>query len=418
MPEKFFLEGYGCSLNRAETEQAAGHLEASGLKQVSRPEEAAIILVNTCAVKEQTETRMISRIKALFAIAEKTNARLIVFGCLPKINSEKISEISKKIIQAGPDLKELSKKLGIKEISFSPEAPQKKSSKFVSIIPIARGCLGNCSFCATKNARGKLESHSIEQIRKKFFAETKKPCEVWLTAQDCGCYGFDIGTSLPCLLKKLLESKNDFRIRIGMMNPQNALRIADKLLPLFRDKRLYRFFHIPLQSGSDKILKKMNRPYSKKQFFLLIKKIRKTIPDAMISTDIIAGFPGETEKNFAETVKAVKLLKADIVNVSRFGSRPGTAAEKMPLQLHGRHKKNRSRILSELQKKISLQKNLSLLGTVQEIFVSEKGKKGNFVGRPVSYRPVVIEKNFLGKTLKIRVSNVFPHFVFGKITKD
>jgi MiaB-like tRNA modifying enzyme len=418
MPEKFFIEGYGCSLNKADTEQITWHLEASGLKQVSKPEQAAIIIVNTCAVKEQTENRMISRTKALFEISKKTKAKLIVFGCLPKINSKKVSEISKKIILVGPSLEQLSKQLGIPKISFSPELPQKKSNEFISILPIARGCLGNCSFCATKNARGKLKSYSVNRIKKRFEAETKKPCEVWLTAQDCGCYGFDIGTSLPELLKELLKSKNNFRIRIGMMNPHHALRIANDFLPLFRDARLYRFFHVPLQSGSDRILKKMNRPYSKKQFFLLIKKIRKALPDATISTDIIAGFPSETEKDFEETLKAVKTLKPDIINISRFGARPGTTAQKMLLQLHGRDKKKRSRVLSELQKKIALERNQKLFGTPQKIFVSEKGPKGNFVGRTVSYKPVVIKENLLGKFAKIRVSNVFSQFVFGKILND
>ncbi|MDD5148199.1 MAG: tRNA (N(6)-L-threonylcarbamoyladenosine(37)-C(2))-methylthiotransferase [Candidatus ainarchaeum sp.] len=414
----FFIEGYGCSLNKADTEQITAYLEASGLKEAKKPESAGIIILNTCAVKEPTENKMLARAAALWKTALKKKAKLVVFGCLPKINSAGIFGISEKIVQCGPNLEELSKALGIKEHEFSPSLKQKRSNKFVSIIPIARGCTGNCSFCATKFARGSLRSYPIEAIKQKFELETEKPCEVWLTAQDCGCYGFDAGTSLPALLKALLKSRNKFRIRIGMMNPHHALKIAGELLPLFSDKRLYRFFHIPLQSGSDKILKKMNRPYSRKQFFSLVKKIRKALPDAAISTDIIVGFPSETERDFEETIKAVKSLKPDIVNISRFGARPGTPAARMRLQLDGREKKKRSRILSGLQKKIALKKNISLIGTKQEIFVSERGKKGNFVGRAVSYKPVVIEKDLLGKFVKITVSGAFSGFVFGKLLED
>ena len=414
MKKKVFIEGYGCSLNKAETEQITGFLESSGFQIVSKPEKAGTIIINTCAVKEPTENRMLARIKHMKKISKK-NSRLIVFGCLPKISPQKISEISNDIVKIGPLLEELAKELGIKETAFSPSVKQRHSSKFVSIIPIARGCLGNCSFCATKNARGSLKSYSPEELKKRFFRETKSPKEIWLTAQDTACYGLDIGTSLPELIREFLKSRKKFRIRIGMMNPHHALSMLEDFLPLFEDRRMYRFFHIPLQSGSDSILKKMNRPYSKKDFFLLVKKIRKKLPGAVISTDIIVGFPGETEKDFHETLEAVKKISPDIINISRFGARPNTAAEKMPLQLHGRAKKARSRILSEIQKKISLEKNKSLIGSVQEIFVSEKGQKGNFVGRAVSYKPIVIEKNLLGRFARARIENAFAGFLSGKI---
>ena len=210
MKKTFFIEGYGCSLNKAETEQIAGFLESSGFQIVSKPEKAGTIIINTCAVKEPTENRMLARIKHLKKISKK-NSRLIVFGCLSKINPKKISEISGDIIKIGPNLEELAKELNIKETAFSPRVKQKHSSKFVSIIPIARGCLGNCAFCATKNARGSLKSYSPAELKKKFFRETKIPREIWLTAQDTACYGLDIGTSLPNLLRQFLKSKKKFQ---------------------------------------------------------------------------------------------------------------------------------------------------------------------------------------------------------------
>jgi len=413
MGKTFFLEGHGCSLNQADTEQILGFLKDKGFRPVQKPESAEIIIINACAVKEQTENKMLARIRNLWETASKNNSLLIVFGCLSKINPSKIPDVSKKIIILGPKLSELARILKTETRNFSPEARQEKSNKFISIIPIARGCLGNCSFCATKNARGKLKSYSIESIVKKISSE-KKPCEIWLTAQDTACYGIDIGTTLPGLLKEILKIENDFRIRIGMMNPKHAQKIMKEYLPLFKDKRLYRFFHLPLQSGSDKILKKMNRPYSSKDFVCLVKKIKYALPDAAISTDVIAGFPGETEADFEKTLGIIRKTRPDIINISRFGPRPNTGAEKMPGQLHGREKKKRSRILTELQKKIALKNKQRLLGTEQEIFVAEKGKNNSFVGRNPAYVPVVIKDSSFGAFERVKIVKAFFGYVFGE----
>ncbi|MBN1941530.1 MAG: tRNA (N(6)-L-threonylcarbamoyladenosine(37)-C(2))-methylthiotransferase [Candidatus Diapherotrites archaeon] len=410
MQKLFFIEGYGCSLNHADTEQLTAFLESRNFKISKKPENANFVVINTCAVKEQTENRMLKRIRELWGIAQKNNSKLIVFGCLPKINPEKVSQISSQIIQIGPSLKELSQFLELGSTEFSPSLEQKKSNGFVSIIPIARGCLGNCSFCATRFARGALKSYPIKEICEKIDLE-KKPVEFWLTAQDTACYGIDIGTSLPALLKEIFKSRKKFRVRIGMMNPHYAAKIMPRLLPLFSDKRLYRFFHIPVQSGSDKILEKMNRHYKRSQYLKLVRKIRSKLPDATISTDVIVGFPGETEKDFEQTLSLVKAVKPDIINISRFGARPKTKAAAMKGQLHGRVKKKRSRILTELQKKISIENKEKLVGSVQELFVSEKGPKGNFVGRSVSYKPVVIENDFLGEFVKVKITRAFPNFL-------
>ncbi|MBN2067873.1 MAG: tRNA (N(6)-L-threonylcarbamoyladenosine(37)-C(2))-methylthiotransferase [Candidatus Diapherotrites archaeon] len=406
-----FIEGYGCSLNRSDTEQIQGLLKIKGFSLVKEPEKAGLLIINTCAVKEQTESKMLRRIKELNAVSEKCNSTLIVFGCLPKINPAAVSKVSPGVIQIGPSLEGLSSFLGLQAQAFSPNLAEEKSSPFVSIIPIARGCLGNCSYCAVRNARGQLKSYSISELNRKFKKAVKETPEIWLTAQDTGCYGKDIGSSLPELLKGLLKRKGNFRVRVGMVNPSHLISFLDSYLSLFSDERLYRFFHIPLQSGSNQILKAMSRPYTRAQFIDLVKRIRGQFPDAVIATDVIVGFPGETEKQFRETVSALKETCPDVVNISRFGARPNTPAALMWGQLHGGEKKKRSRILTDLCREISLERNRLFVGEKQKILVTERGPKGNFVGRNQNYKPVVVRKNLLGKFAEVKIKGAFPTYL-------
>ena len=444
---KAFVEGAGCSLNKADTGQIQGILLQNGYSLAEKPEKADLIILNTCAVKEQTEAKMLKRIRQLHKISQKKKIPLIVFGCLPKINPAAISAISKSIVQIGPSLELLCDFLQLPQKCFSPETEEKHSGSTIAILPIARGCLGNCAYCCVKNARGPLKSYPIPVLEKKFrkllsshkafFASQniekqklfvpRKPAgllgslgkncashrEIWLTAQDCGCYGFDNGTNLVELLKTLLRNKGDFRIRIGMVNPGHLKGFLRDYVSLFEDRRLYRFFHLPVQSGSNAVLAAMNRPYKREDFLRIAKEIRECFPDASISTDIIAGFPGETESQFNESVSLVQAAMPDVVNISRFGCRPNTLAAAMPGQLHGREKKKRSRLLSLLCREISLQRNSRLVGTVQEILLDEKGKGNTVVGRSQDYKPVVLQKGRLGAFAKVEIKKAFPTHLLG-----
>ncbi|MEW6294785.1 MAG: tRNA (N(6)-L-threonylcarbamoyladenosine(37)-C(2))-methylthiotransferase [Candidatus Diapherotrites archaeon] len=411
--KKFYLESYGCSLNKADSQAIKALLKEEGFTE-ARPEKAGIIIINACAVKEHTENRMIKRIRELMQAKER-NARLIVFGCLAKINPERVKAISGKIILIEPSLKKLSDFLKIKRKEFSPLLAQCRENKIISIIPIARGCLSACAYCAVKKARGPLKSYPVKEIKKAFEREVKESMEIWITAQDCGCYGFDLGTSLPALIKELLKTKGNYRVRVGMINPQHLKKFFPSYIKLFKDERLYRFFHIPVQSGSNRILKLMNRNYNAEEFIELVKRIRGKFPRATIATDVIAGFPSETEKEFNETLQLIKKLKPDIVNISRFGIRPDTQAEKMEGQIHGRIKKERSRILSLLCRKIALEQNKKFIGRIEECLVSEKGAKKGFIARTSSYKPVVIQDNLLGEFVKLKITEAKPTYLVGTV---
>ncbi|MBN2127191.1 MAG: tRNA (N(6)-L-threonylcarbamoyladenosine(37)-C(2))-methylthiotransferase [Candidatus Diapherotrites archaeon] len=412
----FFLESYGCAMSRNESEMVRGYLEEKGFNETADLIKADFVLINACGVKEITENRMIKRINELFKNKNK-NSKLIVFGCLAKINPERIKKISEEILLAGPDLIELSNLLKINGKNFFPLIPVKRFNNFISIISIAEGCLGKCSYCATVNARGKLKSHSVKEIKNAFERELKTAKEIWLTAQDTGAYGFDLKTNLAELIKELLKVKGDYRIRVGMMNPLHLKKFIDSYIELFSDERLFKFVHLPVQSGSNKILKEMKRGYSSNLFLSLVKKLRKKIPEITVSTDVIVGFPGESEKDFNETVEVLEKSEPGIVNISRYGLRPETAAALMKNQVEGRIKKKRSRILADLCPKYSLKENKKLVGKTVKILVSEKGSRGNFVGRTSNYRPFVVKKDLRGKFVEVKITSAKNSFVSGEIKK-
>jgi threonylcarbamoyladenosine tRNA methylthiotransferase CDKAL1 len=410
--KKYFVEGYGCALNIGETEQISGFLSKNKFKKTDKIKSADYIIINTCSVKMVTEQRMISRIQFLLKEKKKI-AKVIVTGCLAKTNKNQIQKLSKELIVLDTKLESLASVLGIAIQRFSPKIIEEKSHDKISIIPISVGCLGNCTYCATKIARGDLNSYSIKEINDSFKRALKKSKEIWITSQDLGCYGFDIGVTLPDLIKELLKNKGNYRIRLGMMNPMYFKKIRKDLIPLFEDDRLYNFLHMPVQSGSNKILKEMNRGNTK-QFTDAVKYVRKYVPDIRISTDIIVGFPGETKKDFNESLKLIKEIKPNVVNISRFGRRKGTVADTLPNQLTEKEKKERSKELSALVKQVLLEENKKRVGEKCTALVSEKAEKNGFVARTNNYAPVIVESKF-GEIIKLEITEAFSNFFKGKI---
>jgi MiaB-like tRNA modifying enzyme len=261
-----------------------------------------------------------------------------------------------------------------------------------AIIPISTGCLGICTYCITRIARGPLKSFSNEMITKSVknvVSEGYK--EIRLSSQDTAAYGEDIDDKLPNLLKNICALEGDFRIRVGMMNPQNALSNLDDLTDVYKNEKIFKFIHVPFQSGSEKILKGMKRNYSVSDFFKVIDGFRNHFPDITISTDVIVGFPGESDSDFEKTLDLVKKLKPNILNITRFSPRPNTEAIKMDNQIPSRIAKDRSRELTKLHFDISRKINEKFVGEKKRILVAEMGKNKTMMGRTNNYLPVVIE---------------------------
>ncbi|MDD5416995.1 MAG: MiaB/RimO family radical SAM methylthiotransferase, partial [Candidatus Aenigmarchaeota archaeon] len=246
---------------------------------------------------------------------------------------------------------------------------------------------------------------------------SKSGCkEIWITSQDTGAYGLDEydKSQLPDLMNKINDIPKDFMVRIGMMNPNNIKPILTELINSFNNKKMYKFIHIPVQSGSDEILKAMNRKYTALEFKDLVEAFRDAFR-CTIWTDIIVGYPGETEEQFKETLKLIKEIEPDYVNISRFAKRDGTPAAQLK-QLDTEEMKRRTSTLTNLVENMSLKKNREWIGWSGDILITERGKKeGQWIGRNFAYKQVVINMNgnLLGKFIKVRIDDATPTTLVG-----
>jgi MiaB-like tRNA modifying enzyme len=407
------METYGCSANQADEEMMLGLLNKNGFKIVKSLKESDINIINTCIVKTPTENRMIYRIKKLYS----TGKPLVVAGCMSKTQKDVIEKIAPKSSLIGPHSislicdvvqKTLSKERVVYTKNLkSPKLclPRLRNNPVIDICEISTGCLGNCSFCEVKFAKGKLFSYPAEKIVKEIKESLKEGCkEIWITSQDCSCWGKDCKLSLPELLNKICEIEGKFFIRVGMVNPTHIKNILNELIYSYKSKKIYKFLHLPVQSGSDTILKKMNRNYNINDFKKIVERFRKKFPSLTLSTDVIVGFPGETEKDFQMTIDLIKETKPDIVNISKFGARPGTKAAKMK-QLPSKIVNQRSKQLMEIVKKIQLGENKKWIGWKGEVLIDEF-KNGNFIGRNLMYKPVILKEGKLGEFRNIEVKSV------------
>ena len=408
---KYFVESYGCTMNYGEGEQLSKKMDSLGHVRTDSADDADIVILNTCTVIETTEKNMIRRMGDLKAKGKK----VIVTGCMAKVQPKRISIRLPGSIILPPDRYDefsdiVSDEFGCCEPSVKP------TYGMSAILPIAQGCLGNCSYCITRFARGHLRSYPEDDLVKEFNAMLDDGTkEILITAQDTACYGKDIGTDLPHLIGRFLEREGDYRIRIGMMNPNFLDPIADRLLDIMKDRRVYRFLHIPVQSGSDDILRNMRRRYTAEGFLSMVERMRLKCPDISISTDMITGFPGETDEDHRKSVELIRKLHADTVNITRFSVRPGTDAATMKDQIQGNVSKERSTELTETKMEVEYGVNENLVGKRFRVLVTEKGKKGTVITRTENYRPVGIEEDLpLGTFLDVVVTGCASTYVVGK----
>jgi len=355
---KIYACVYGCPSNIADCEIALCLLKQASFEIVDNANRSDLNIIFTCIVKTPTEQRMIHLIKEL----TKLNKPLIVTGCMPKTEQRVIERINPQASLLGPNSIEKivnvaratleGKKVIFTEDLRKPKLclPRVRKNSNIGIIEISNGCLSNCSYCQVKFARGKLFSYPVEKIVEEAKLAIKNGCkELWITSQDNGCYGKDIGTNLPKLLDEICKIEGDFSVRVGMMNPSHTKQILDDLVHVYKIKKIQKFLHLPVQSGSDRILQLMKRGYVVKDFIEIVEKFRKEIPDLFLSTDIIVGFPEETNEDFQATVELLKKIKPNKVNISKFGARPRTEALKMK-QLDVKTINDRSKMLHELVK--------------------------------------------------------------------
>jgi threonylcarbamoyladenosine tRNA methylthiotransferase CDKAL1 len=398
---KYYLETYGCSLNTADSDIIVGRLEAIEGQRVKDISDAELILLNTCGVKEPTEDKIVHRLEEL----AQGNTPIVVTGCLPRISLDRVEKaIPGYAALLGPQSVEtlasiipriLEGERGIRHIE-SDDAYKLKwlagpPDSVICTVPICEGCLGSCAYCAVKFARGKVKSYSIEDIHQKI-----ERCvhlgyrEIRLTSQDAAVYGSDTGETLADLMKSLGSIEGPHKFRLGMFNPNIVMSSINDLIESMDNEHFFKFFHIPLQSGSDRLLKTMKRRYIVSEWESVIQRVRKRFTNATIATDIIVGFPGETDSDFEQTLELIRRVKPSVTNISKYGDRPNTLASKSKEKVETSAKKQRSRTLTKLVDEILLESNEAWVGWSGPVIITDKGSKGGMLGRNESYKTVII----------------------------
>lgn len=423
---RVYVKSFGCPTNLADGEVITGCLSRAGFDVVEETHNADILIYNTCAVKSPTENRMVD-------ILRKTprGKRLIVTGCLPLINFERLKAEVDFDGVAGPapgaKIVEVVRRVdnGEKVVALvrnskpSLSLPKVPIKSVTGIIPINYGCLGMCSYCCVLFARGRLRSYSVNEIVERVKHDLASGAkEIWLTSQDTACYGKDVATNLADLMRRICEIEGRFFVRVGMMTPNQALEMLDDLIEAYKDEKIFKFLHLPVQSGDDEVLRLMNRFYGVDDFKRIIYTFRKEIPRITVATDVICGFPGESREAFEQTMRLVKEIQPDVVNISKFFPRPHTPAKKMML-LPPQEVKRRSKKMAELSRRISLEKNKAWINWEGTVIFDEKGKGESWVGRNFTYKPMVTrsDKFLLGKFVKIRVRKAFPTYLETEVVK-
>ena len=418
---KIFVEAYGCSASFADSEMISGLIVNGGHTLATDSSESDLNLIVTCSVKDTTANKMMHRIKSL-----KTKP-LIVAGCLPKAEKSNVEKFSENASLLGPNSlgKTLdvinSTLLGRKQIALEDSdlskvgLPKVRLNPTVGIVEIASGCMSECTFCQTKLSKGDLSSYRLGDIVRQVQTEIKEGCkEVWLTSTDNGCYGLDIGTDLPTLVNAVSEIQEDFMIRVGMMNPMYMPRIKQKLIESYDNDKVFKFLHLPVQSGSDKVLNDMKRGHTSETFREIVKRTKDRFEDFTISTDIIVGFPSETEEDFQKTLTLLDETKPDVVNLSKYSARPGTDAAELK-QIDAAEVKRRSKIIFQQISKLSMESNRKWIGWKGKVLFDETTEEG-IKGRNFAYKPVFVDGDIkIGQSYTVEIIDATVKRLVGKI---
>jgi MiaB-like tRNA modifying enzyme len=421
-------------------------LTTDGHKITATPEESDLAILFSCCVIETTELKMLRRAKTFSDLG----LPMVVSGCMAVVQRDEFDKVhdnvyylkSSEISDINVLIDRISEKLQTSKLysdeyqpAFSSNGHEqltvaldlgdaggnlesKPGTSIDSIIPIATGCKGECTYCITRLARGDLKSYPENQIVQNITGSIGLGhYEVRLSAQDTACYGLDNNSNLSKLLSRLIkiETLYDFRVRVGMMNPDSVMPILDDVIDCYKHPRIFSFLHLPVQSGDDEILKAMGRKYTTAQFSDIVDRFRKAVPKLTLSTDIIIGYPNETDEQFEHSMELMKLIKPNIINITRFSARPGTPAAKLDNRLSGSTVKSRSRAMTELRFNISKELNDAEINNHYKVLITERVKPSSVMGRTDSYQPVVIKKELeLGSWTKVKVIEAMDSYLVGE----
>jgi len=382
--KKYHIITFGCQMNKSDSERIAAVLERTGYRPTSDTSKADLIVVNMCSVRQSAVDRIYGLVPKFKKLKEKNPAlKTILTGCILKEDKKKLEKsfnlvLSIKTLPCWQNLLHwpnlLQKETIPKLLPWQKESDSsyfkirpKHGSNFLAYIPISNGCNNFCSYCVVPLVRGPLVCRDPKEILEEVKNLDQKGFkEIWLLGQNVNDYLSEQKTgnkkqkiNFAKLIKMVDEVPGDFRFFFTSPHPKN---FSDELInTLAKCKKFGKYLNLPVQSGDDEILKKMNRSYTVDQYQNLVKKIREKIPEINLSTDVIVGFPGETKKQFENTVKLFKEIKFNNAYIAKYSPRPGTAAAKMEDNTPYQEKKRRWQILMEILKQTALEKTKNIL---------------------------------------------------------
>lgn len=429
---KVIFRTYGCSNNFSESEAMQGLLEKAGFSttESEQYEDADVIVFNMCSVKGPSINHCLRQIKAVKEKSPQKN--VVVAGCVPReliptikgISSDisvvsthhidQIAEVVEKTLHDDP----------ARLVAFSTKPklgfPKRRKNPVVGIVPILSGCNDHCTYCSTKLIKGPTVSYPEQMIVQEVANAVKDGCrEIWLTSQDNGAYMTDNGhIGLPGLIEQICKIEGTFYVRVGMANPTYLLQCLPQMKKVMQNEKVFKFLHIPVQAGSNEVLRQMKRRYTVEEYKQIVSELKTAVPELTIATDIICGFPTETDEQFEETLALVRKTRPEIVNISRFQARPGTRAAVMQ-QLPRAVVNARSQKLTELFRKQSLEQHKALIGKEMFVLVDEHGKDGKSHGKNISYMQVIIKEHLpLGSIVKVKIVDAGIFHVDGELLKE
>jgi len=427
---KLHLITYGCQMNEYDSERVAGLLRERDYELTADEGDADVILLNTCAIREKAEDKVFSKLGELKRLkAARPDLVIGVMGCMAQLQQENVLRRAPSVdlVFGSPAIARVGElveraRRERRPVLDTAEAPLVKitakpagAERLKAFVTVMEGCEKHCTFCVVPRTRGRERSHTPASIVAEVEGLVAEGCrEVTLLGQTVNAYGRDLTppTDLPELLERVNDVEGLARIRFTTSNPYN---LTPRMIAAMRDvPKVCEWFHLPLQSGSDRVLERMNRGYTRARYLELITALREAVPDIALSTDLIVGFAGETEADFEATLEMVEHVAYDNVFAFRYSRRPGTPAADMTDQIPEAIKADRNRRLLEVVHRVTAARAARLAGQVVEVLVDGVSRRnaGELSGRTRCNRVVNFDglgRVRVGDVVHARVTEVLPH---------
>lgn len=437
MTRSIYITTFGCQMNKADSELSLGLLQERGYRLAGDEASADIVLFNTCSVRQHAEDRVYSRLAQLKR-RKATNPDLIigVLGCMAQKEAQAFFKrfphvdmvCGTRMFDKLPDLLERLRGNGkhllavgeTENVTYYPKRRPPRQQRHKALVTVVRGCNNKCSYCIVPSVRGSEISRSIKEIVEEVKALAEAGVrEVTLLGQNINTYGNDLGgdSNFPQLLRAVHGVEEILRIRFITSHPKDmTLEVLETMASL---PKLCRHLHMPAQSGSDRILERMQRGHTAEYYVKLVEEARRLMPDITIASDFIVGFPGETEEDFEDTVRLMKTVRFQNSFIFKYSPRPGTPAAKLPDDVPMEVKKERNQTLLELQAEISLEENRRLVGKVVEVMVEGPSKNDSkrLTGRTPQNHIVVFKGSLdlSGEVIKVKIFDATALTLFGEV---